>query len=134
VDQIAARIAGTALKVGPGSQNKGIFIRITKGPGAGETYKITHPTACVNGILRGSFYATVTESVCYFDNFDTLRSDPDMQSIITCSGGNGEQLRAIIEYKEEVSVRQLVLNAFSRWIVFIALAGSSSFPIRRRYL
>jgi oxysterol-binding protein-related protein 9/10/11 len=63
VDQIAARIAGTALKVGPGSHNKGIFIRITKGPGAGEAYKITHPTACVNGILRGSFYATVTDSV-----------------------------------------------------------------------
>ena len=63
MDQIAARIAGTALKVGPGSHNKGIFIRITKGPGAGEAYKITHPTACVNGILRGSFYATVSDSV-----------------------------------------------------------------------
>ncbi|KIM24166.1 hypothetical protein M408DRAFT_244385 [Serendipita vermifera MAFF 305830] len=84
VDQIAARIAGTTLKVGPGSQNKGIFVRITKGHGAGENYQITHPTACVNGILRGSFYATVTDS-----------------TLITCTGGKGEQLRTLIEYKEE---------------------------------
>ncbi|KAG8826905.1 hypothetical protein FRC19_006778 [Serendipita sp. 401] len=84
VDQIAARITGTTLKVGPGSQNKGIFLKITKGHGAGETYWITHPTACVNGILRGSFYATITES-----------------TTITCTGPSGEKLRAIIEYKDE---------------------------------
>ncbi|KAG8831396.1 hypothetical protein FRC17_003222 [Serendipita sp. 399] len=84
VDQIAARITGTTLKVGPGSQNKGIFLKITKGHGTGETYWITHPTACVNGILRGSFYATITES-----------------TMITCIGPAGEKLRAIIEYKDE---------------------------------
>ncbi|CAG7847793.1 Oxysterol-binding protein-like protein 1 [Serendipita indica DSM 11827] len=84
VDQIAARVTGTALKVHPGTHNKGIFVNITKGHGEGETYWITHPTACVNGILRGSFYATITDS-----------------TIITCTGGKGDQLRAIIEYKEE---------------------------------
>lgn len=63
MDQISARISGTSLKVGPGAMNRGIFIRITSGPGQGEKYRITHPTACVNGILRGSFYATVTDSV-----------------------------------------------------------------------
>lgn len=43
----------------------------------------------MNGLLRGSLYVTVSES-----------------TIITCTGGkgvgDGEQLRAIIEYKEEV--------------------------------
>lgn len=50
---------------------------------------MTHPSAVVNGLLRGSLYVTVSES-----------------TIITCTGGkgvgDGEQLRAIIEYKEEV--------------------------------
>ncbi len=63
VDQIAARVTGTALKVHPGIHNKGICVNITSGYGEGETYWITHPTACVNGILRGSFYATITDSV-----------------------------------------------------------------------
>ena len=33
-----------------------------------------------------------------------MRSDHGAQTIITCSGGNGDQLRAIIEYKEEVCI------------------------------
>jgi len=69
--------------------NKGLFVNIDGGPGAGERYQITHPVAHVNGLLRGSFYATVHES-----------------TIVTCNGGpgigDGEMLRAIIEYKEEV--------------------------------
>ena len=69
--------------------NKGLFVSIDGGPGAGEHYQITHPVAHVNGVLRGSFYATVHEN-----------------TIVTCTGGpgveNGEMLRAIIEYKEEV--------------------------------
>jgi oxysterol-binding protein-related protein 9/10/11 len=86
IDQISAKIATTTLRVSPGSLNKGIFIRITDGPGEGEQYHITHPVASVNGILRGSFYVTVGES-----------------SIITCSGGkDSRKFRSIIEYKEEV--------------------------------
>ncbi|KAH8116041.1 hypothetical protein DFH11DRAFT_1506631 [Phellopilus nigrolimitatus] len=92
VDQISARVSGTSVRVSPGSQNRGIFVQLTAGPGEGEKYQITHPIAMVNGMLRGSFYVTVGES-----------------TIITCSGlrtgeagGEGsERLRAIIEYKEE---------------------------------
>jgi hypothetical protein len=86
IDQISAKVAATTLRVSPGTLNKGIFVRITGGPGEGEQYHITHPVASVNGILRGSFYVTVGET-----------------SIITCSGGKGQrQFRSIIEYKEEV--------------------------------
>ncbi|EIN09023.1 hypothetical protein PUNSTDRAFT_52431 [Punctularia strigosozonata HHB-11173 SS5] len=85
VDQISARVAGTAIKIFPGSFNKGIFVRLTGGPGEGEQYQITHPTAAVNGILRGSFYVTVGDS-----------------TIVTCTGGApGQKLRTILEYKEE---------------------------------
>jgi len=49
----------------------------------------THPVAHVNGVLQGSFYATVHET-----------------TIVMYTGGpsigDGEMLRAIVEYKEEV--------------------------------
>lgn len=51
------------MQVVPGSFNKGIFLEIKSGNGAGEAYRITHPVCCVNGILRGSMYGTVSESV-----------------------------------------------------------------------
>ena len=86
MDQIVAKISGTALRVAPGQLNQGIFINLTGGYGEGESYKITHPVAHVNGILRGSFYVTVGEA-----------------TIITCQGGKpGTKFRTIIEYKEEV--------------------------------
>lgn len=76
----------TAIRITPGSMNQGIFVSITSGHGTGEQYQITHPGAHVNGVLRGSFYATQTDS-----------------TIITCSGStSGQHLRAIIEYKDEV--------------------------------
>ncbi|KAJ6491264.1 hypothetical protein C8R47DRAFT_1319606 [Mycena vitilis] len=83
IDQISAKISGTALRVSPGTHNKGIYVNITGGPGVGEQYNITHPIAFVNGLLRGSFYVTVGES-----------------TIISCTGGQ-QRFRAIIEYKEE---------------------------------
>lgn len=86
IDQISAKVSGTTLRVAPGQFNQGIFIKITGGHGEGERYHITHPVASVNGILRGSFYVTVSES-----------------TIITCEGGKpGHKFRTIIEYKEEV--------------------------------
>ena len=90
IDQISVRVLPSAsLRVASGTMNKGLFVNIDGGPGAGERYHITHPVAHVNGLLRGSFYATVHES-----------------TIVTCNGGpgvgDGEMLRAIIEYKEEV--------------------------------
>lgn len=87
IDQISAKVSGMNVRVMPGSFNKGIFVRGTGGHAAGETYQITHPTASVNGILRGSFYVTVGDS-----------------TIITCTGGkgkDGQQLRTVLEYKEE---------------------------------
>ncbi|ESK87670.1 oxysterol binding protein [Moniliophthora roreri MCA 2997] len=84
IDQISARVSGTVLKVAPGSYNKGIFVRIAGGKGSGELYRIMHPTASVNGLLRGSFYVTVSESM-----------------IITCTGSRGKHFRAVLEYKEE---------------------------------
>jgi hypothetical protein len=87
IDQISAKVSGTTVKVSPGQFNQGIFVNITGGFGEGERYQITHPVASVNGILRGSFYVTVSES-----------------TIITCTGSkSATKLRAVIEYKEEVS-------------------------------
>jgi hypothetical protein len=86
IDQISAKVSGTTLKVYPGEYNQGLFLNITGGHGQGETYQITHPVASVNGILRGSFYVTVSDSI-----------------IITCTGGkHGQRFRTITEYKEEV--------------------------------
>lgn len=87
IDQVSAKVSGTTVKVFSGHLNQGIFLNITGGFGEGERYHITHPAASVNGLLRGCFYITVGGS-----------------TIITCTGGKpGHQLRAIIEYKEEVS-------------------------------
>lgn len=97
VDQLSAKFTGTSVKVFPGEYNKGIFVRITEDSPlglsvAGEEYQITHPTASINGLLRGSLWV----AIC-----DTLH--------VTCRGGGGrdkggpseKQLRAIVEYKDE---------------------------------
>lgn len=86
------------MQVFPGEHNKGIFVRLTedsplaaKSNVAGEEYQITHPTASINGLLRGSLWV----AIC-----DTL--------YITCrGGGSGDEkhLRTIIEYKD-VSARR----------------------------
>jgi hypothetical protein len=97
IDQIAAKVAGTSVRVFPGYLNKGIYIRITGGHGEGEQYHITHPVASINGILRGSFYVTVGESC-----------------IITCSGGKGQiKFRSIVEYKDEVCSHRLWIFSLS---------------------
>ncbi|KAG6831072.1 hypothetical protein H0H92_012995 [Tricholoma furcatifolium] len=85
IDQISAKVSGTAVRVSPGELNKGLFLNINGGPGEGERYRISHPLASINGILRGSFYVTI-----------------DNSTIITCEGGRpGQKFRTIIEYKEE---------------------------------
>jgi hypothetical protein len=89
IDQIYARVSGTTIRVGPGEYNKGIFINLTAKNGessSGEQYVITHPTAAVNGLLRGSPYVAIGDS-----------------TVVTASGGaTGEKLKTILEYKEEV--------------------------------
>lgn len=91
IDQISAKVSGTALRIAAGQFNQGTFIRLTGGPGEGEEYRLTNPTASVNGILRGNFYLTMSDSV-----------------IVSCTNphpsskhGGIPRFRAIIEYKEE---------------------------------
>lgn len=88
------------IRVFPGEYNQGIFARLTKNAkcGAeGEEYQITHPTASINGLLRGSLWVAICDSL-----------------YITCRGGkrgeedNGVRLRSIVEYKDEVSQSALL--------------------------
>jgi len=75
-------VSGTTVKIAPGSSNKGIFVKIEEGNGKGERYRITHPTASVNGLLSGKFYATVQDT-----------------TIVSVEGG--ENWRVVLEYREE---------------------------------
>ncbi|KAK0541017.1 hypothetical protein OC842_000223 [Tilletia horrida] len=84
VDQISAKFTGTTVKVNAGSQNQGVFARIERGHGAGEEYQMTHPTASVNGLLRGNLWIALTDA-----------------EYVTCRGSEGKQLRAIVEHKDE---------------------------------
>lgn len=89
VDQINAKVSGITIQVAPGSQNKGIFVKLSEPSlGAGEEYRITHPTAQVNGIVKGAFYGTIGGAV-----------------YVTGSGGGGKKggrkYRAIVEYRDE---------------------------------
>lgn len=99
IDQISAKVSGTTVRVAPGSFNKGVFVFLdnrTSNSGEKERYYITHPVANVNGILRGSFYITVSES-----------------TVVSCTGGPGWTipggrdkgkkvgLRTIIDFREE---------------------------------
>nr|CAG8447304.1 130_t:CDS:2 [Entrophospora candida] len=79
VDQLSARFTGTSVKIGPGEQNKGIYINLSKR--GNEEYLLTHPVASVQGWLKASLYIVVGESC-----------------IITCPK---TKLKAILEYKEE---------------------------------
>ena len=94
VDQLGAKFTGTSIKVFPGEQNQGIFLRLTdnaKCGASGEEYQITHPTASINGLLRGSLWVAICDNL-----------------YVTCRGGksdkdgdDGTRLRAIVEYKDE---------------------------------
>ncbi|KAJ3153484.1 hypothetical protein HDU89_000511 [Geranomyces variabilis] len=79
VDHIAARFTGTNIKVGPGSQNQGIFITLQTH--ANEEYNIQHPWASVTGWLSGSPYVIVGE-----------------RAVITCPRSG---LKCVLEYKDE---------------------------------
>lgn len=91
IDQISAKVSGTTLRIQAGQYNQGIYVRINGGPGEGELYRISQPTASVNGILRGNFYITMCDSVVINCTNDTPSS----------KHGGFPRFRAIIEYKEE---------------------------------
>lgn len=95
VDQLSAKFTGTSVKVFPGEHNKGIFVRLTEDSPlgasvAGEEYQITHPTASINGLLRGSLWVAICDTL-----FITCRGGPG------ASGGGRKQLRTLVEYKDE---------------------------------
>ncbi|KAJ2959966.1 hypothetical protein NQZ79_g4562 [Umbelopsis isabellina] len=75
IDHITARFSGT----GPGDQNFGIFVQLVNRDN--ELYRLTHPWASINGWLKASLYATITEC-----------------SYMTCPK---TKIKAIVEYKEE---------------------------------
>lgn len=91
IDQISAKVSGTALRIQAGQYNQGIYVRIKGGPGEGELYHITHPVASVNGILRGNFYLTMSDSTVISCTNDRPSSKQ----------GGFPRFRAIVEYKEE---------------------------------
>ncbi|ORX92753.1 hypothetical protein K493DRAFT_316390 [Basidiobolus meristosporus CBS 931.73] len=78
-DHICARFTGTSVKVSSGSYSSGIHVRLANRDN--EEYRLTHPTASIQGWLKGSLYITVSE-----------------YCTITCPKSG---LKAVIEYKEE---------------------------------
>ena len=55
VDQISAKVSGMSVRIGPGSLNKGVFVKLNRdGPGKGEEYQVSNPQANVNGLLKGT--------------------------------------------------------------------------------
>ena len=91
IDQISAKVSGTTLRIAAGQYNQGLFIHLTGGPGDGEEYHLTNQTGNVNGILRGNFYLTMSDSVV----ISCTNAHPSSKH------GGIPRFRAIIEYKEE---------------------------------
>ncbi|CAG8452975.1 8870_t:CDS:2 [Ambispora gerdemannii] len=91
IDHIAAKFTGTCksshdflysnftVKFAPGDQNKGVYLTLEKRDN--EEYSMTHPTALLQGWLKGSLYVVVCD-----------------YCIIACPK---TKLKAILEYKEE---------------------------------
>ncbi|GJE86622.1 oxysterol-binding protein-like protein [Phanerochaete sordida] len=99
IDQISAKVSGTTVRVAPGQYNKGIYVHVEdrlSEDGKPERYHITHPPAHVNGILRGSFYITVSEST-----YVTCTDGPAWVVPGGKDKGKRVGLRAVVDYKEE---------------------------------
>ena len=61
-DQLSAKFTGTSVRVTPGAHNLGIFISLARR--SNEEYQLTHPTAHLGGLIRGSLAVTVADT-CY---------------------------------------------------------------------
>ena len=59
-DQLSAKFTGTSVRVTPGVHNLGIFIQLARRNN--EEYQLTHPTAHLGGIIRGSLAVTVADT------------------------------------------------------------------------
>ncbi|CAJ0745761.1 10273_t:CDS:2, partial [Entrophospora sp. SA101] len=80
VDQLSARFTRTSVKIGPGEQNKGIYINLSER--RNEEYLLTHSVASVQDWLKAPLYVVVAGSC-----------------IVTCPK---TKLKAVLEYKEEI--------------------------------
>lgn len=97
-------IYSTAIRIFPGDQNQGIFIKLTddcKSGAVGEEYQITHPTASINGLLRGSLWVAICDTLYITCRGGTRKGESD-------DGKKGPRLRTIVEYKDEVSLLNFI--------------------------
>jgi hypothetical protein len=78
-DQLSAKFTGTSIRVIPGAHNLGIFINLKRRDD--EEYQLTHPSAQLGGLLRGSLSVSVADS-CF----------------ITCPK---TRIKVILQYLEE---------------------------------
>lgn len=78
-DQLSAKFTGTAIKVIPGTYNRGIFITLKRRDN--EEYQLTHPAAQLGGLLRGALAVSVADT-CF----------------VTCPR---TRLKVILQYMEE---------------------------------
>ena len=78
-DQLSAKFTGTSVRVTPGAHNLGIFINLQHRDN--EEYRLTHPTAQLAGLLRGSLSINVADT-CF----------------ITCPKS---RMKVILQYIEE---------------------------------
>ncbi|KAI9886629.1 MAG: hypothetical protein M1823_001543 [Watsoniomyces obsoletus] len=72
-DQLSAKFTGTSVRVTPGMHNLGIFITLQNRDN--EEYQLTHPTAHLGGLLRGSPSVSVSDVctiVCPKTNLKTI--------------------------------------------------------------
>ncbi|KAI9359680.1 hypothetical protein DFJ73DRAFT_656471 [Zopfochytrium polystomum] len=85
VDHVSAKFTGTAIKVGAGAFNAGVYLSIRRrrrrSPEEEEEYNMTYPWASINGWLSGKPYITVSET-----------------TVVSCPATG---LRCILLYKDE---------------------------------
>ncbi|KAL7006877.1 hypothetical protein EMMF5_003461 [Cystobasidiomycetes sp. EMM_F5] len=85
IDQITAKFNGTSIKIAPGSQNKGIFVKVPEV--TTDEYQITHPVGYITGFISRAPYATLSETTY----INTLKEGKS----------GGKAYRAIITYADE---------------------------------
>ena len=78
-DQLSAKFTGTSIRVTAGAHNLGIFISVHSRNN--EEYQLTHPSAHLGGLIRGSLYVSVADT-CF----------------VTCPQN---KLKVVLHYMEE---------------------------------
>jgi len=80
-----------------------------------QEYRISHPFAQVNGILKGTFYGTISDQIS-----------------LTSLGKAGEtKLRALVDYKDEVRESACIV---SHALILVVVDREAAIPPRRRDL